>query len=82
MSITGIAHVNLLVPPGTLSLAEEFYGNTLGFTRIPVPELQRGTLAWYFPSLPSLPLPRPKLRLKQQVRYRPWWTADSYSIWH
>jgi hypothetical protein len=48
--ITGIAHVNLLVPKGTLDLAESFYGNTLGFTRVPVPVLQRGTLAWYVSS--------------------------------
>lgn len=45
--ITGIAHVNLLVPPGTLDQAEAFYSTTLGFTRIPVPELQRGMLAWF-----------------------------------
>jgi catechol 2,3-dioxygenase-like lactoylglutathione lyase family enzyme len=45
--ITGIAHVNLLVPEGTLDHAESFYGNTLGFTRVPVPVLQKGTLAWY-----------------------------------
>jgi 4-hydroxyphenylpyruvate dioxygenase-like putative hemolysin len=44
--ITGIAHVNLLVPAGTLDQAEEFYSGVLGFTRIPVPQLQRGTLAW------------------------------------
>lgn len=44
--ITGIAHVNLTVPVGTLDLAAEFYEGTLGFTRVPVPVLQRGTLAW------------------------------------
>jgi hypothetical protein len=46
MSITGIAHVNLTVPPGTLDQAAAFYGSTLGFTRIPVPVLQKETLAW------------------------------------
>jgi 4-hydroxyphenylpyruvate dioxygenase-like putative hemolysin len=46
MSITGIAHVNLTVPPGTLDQAAEFYGSTLGFTRVPVPVLQKETLAW------------------------------------
>ncbi|KAF9894837.1 hypothetical protein FE257_004458 [Aspergillus nanangensis] len=45
--ITGIAHINLLVPPGTLDKAHEFYVGTLGFTAAPVPELQKGTLAWF-----------------------------------
>lgn len=44
--LTGIAHVNLTVPPGTLDQANEFYGNTLGMHRVPVPHLQRDTLAW------------------------------------
>ncbi|KAN0098178.1 Glyoxalase/Bleomycin resistance protein/Dihydroxybiphenyl dioxygenase [Hyaloscypha variabilis] len=45
--ITGIAHVNLTVPPGTLEQAAEFYGNTLGFTRVAVPVLQKDSLAWF-----------------------------------
>lgn len=45
--ITGISHVNLLVPAGTLSQARAFYGKTLGFESVPVPILQRETLAWY-----------------------------------
>lgn len=45
--ITGIAHVNLLVPPGTLDQATAFYGNTLGFHQVPVPVLQKETLAWF-----------------------------------
>jgi hypothetical protein len=45
--ITGIAHVNLTVPAETLAQAEEFYGGTLQLQSTPVPELQRGTLAWY-----------------------------------
>ncbi|KAH8763867.1 hypothetical protein BGZ57DRAFT_549599 [Hyaloscypha finlandica] len=45
--IIGIAHVNLTVPPGTLEQAAEFYGNTLGFTRVAVPVLQKDTLAWF-----------------------------------
>ncbi|KAG0647784.1 hypothetical protein D0Z07_6877 [Hyphodiscus hymeniophilus] len=45
--ITGIAHVNLLVPRGTLSQATSFYGQTLGFTPVPVPVLQKETLAWF-----------------------------------
>ncbi|KAH8811193.1 Glyoxalase/Bleomycin resistance protein/Dihydroxybiphenyl dioxygenase [Xylogone sp. PMI_703] len=45
--ITGIAHVNLTVPVGTLPQAEEFYSKTLGFQSVPVPALQKGTLAWF-----------------------------------
>lgn len=44
--ITGIAHVNLTVTPGTLEHAEEFYANTLGLTTAPVPELQKGIILW------------------------------------
>ncbi|KAE8444963.1 hypothetical protein EG329_014090 [Mollisiaceae sp. DMI_Dod_QoI] len=45
--ITGIAHVNITVPPGTLEHAAAFYAGTLGLTRAPVPALQRDTLAWF-----------------------------------
>ena len=45
--ITGLAHVNLTVTPGTLAQAEGFYGQTLGLSPTPVPELQRGRIAWY-----------------------------------
>ncbi|KXL47050.1 hypothetical protein M433DRAFT_149312 [Acidomyces richmondensis BFW] len=45
--ISGIAHVNLLVPPGTLAHAEEFYGGTLGFKSRPVPHLQKDSLRWF-----------------------------------
>lgn len=44
--ISGLAHVNLLVPAGTLDKAEAFYGGTLGLTPRAVPKLQAGTLAW------------------------------------
>lgn len=44
--ITGLAHVNLTVPPGTLEQANAFYGDTLGLKSRPVPQLQKGTLAW------------------------------------
>jgi hypothetical protein len=54
--ITGIAHVNLTVPTGTLSQAEAFYAGTLGFTRVPVPVLQKDQLAWY-PNPSSFILP-------------------------
>lgn len=45
--ITGLAHVNLIVPAGTLPAANAFYGMTLGLTAVPVPQLQRGRLAWF-----------------------------------
>jgi hypothetical protein len=45
--ISGIAHINLPIPQGTLEQAEEFYGTTLGLTSSPVPELQKGTILWY-----------------------------------
>ncbi|KAF2420580.1 hypothetical protein EJ08DRAFT_690389 [Tothia fuscella] len=45
--ITGIAHINLLVSRGTLDLAEAFYGDTLGLTRVPVPSMQKGSIAWF-----------------------------------
>lgn len=60
--ISGLAHVNLTIPRGTLDQAFDFYGNTLGLTSgkrrghdenktssplaVPVPQLQKGTLAW------------------------------------
>lgn len=57
--ITGIAHVNLTVPPGTLDQAAAFYGDTLGLTRVPVPVLQKDRLAWFVlpPLLPLLSPP-------------------------
>ena len=45
--IAGLAHVNLLVPPGTFDQAEAFYAGTLGLTRVAVPVMQKDTLAWY-----------------------------------
>ncbi|KAF2826574.1 hypothetical protein CC86DRAFT_406830 [Ophiobolus disseminans] len=45
--ITGLHHINLVVPPGTLPLARDFYGATLGLTPRAVPHLQRDTLAWF-----------------------------------
>lgn len=45
--ITGIAHINLTVPVGTLPAAHAFYGETLGFTSSPVPQLQRDRLVWF-----------------------------------
>lgn len=45
--IIGIAHINLVVPAGTLAAAHAFYGDTLGLTATPVPQLQRGRLAWF-----------------------------------
>lgn len=45
--ITGLAHVNLVVPAGTLDAVYAFYEKTLGLTSVPVPQLQRGRLAWF-----------------------------------
>ncbi|KAJ5634107.1 hypothetical protein N7528_001949 [Penicillium herquei] len=45
--ITGIAHVNITVHPGTLNDAQEFYSTILGLTPSPVPELQKGTILWF-----------------------------------
>lgn len=45
--ITGLAHINLLVPPGTLDQAYTFYAETLGLTAAQVPKAQVGTIAWY-----------------------------------
>ncbi|KAJ5204227.1 uncharacterized protein N7498_005106 [Penicillium cinerascens] len=45
--ISGIAHVNLTVTPGTLEHAEEFYVKTLGLVSAPVPELQKGSILWF-----------------------------------
>lgn len=45
--ITGIAHINLTVPSGTLHLSDKFYGETLGLTSTPCPEHMRGRLSWF-----------------------------------
>lgn len=81
MSITGIAHVNLTVLPGTLPLAKKFYDEVLGLTSVPVPALQKDHLAWYltFP-LPSSLSPLPPYQIPHpsfpptnapQVRHHP-----------
>ncbi|KAM0808827.1 hypothetical protein AB5N19_09170 [Seiridium cardinale] len=45
--ITGIAHVNLSIPPGSLEHAKAFYGETLGLTARAVPVAQIDSLAWF-----------------------------------
>ena len=45
--ITGIAHINLVVPRGTLDLAKDFYSGTLGFHIVNPPEVMKDVLAWY-----------------------------------
>ena len=45
--ITGIAHVNITVPPETLEAANAFYGQTLGLTRRAVPSGAAHRLAWF-----------------------------------
>ncbi|WOO85358.1 uncharacterized protein LOC62_07G008858 [Vanrija pseudolonga] len=42
-----IQHINLSVPEGTLHLAEEFYGEVIGFPSDPVPSLQKDSLRWF-----------------------------------
>ncbi|KXJ86289.1 glyoxalase family protein [Microdochium bolleyi] len=45
--ITGLHHINLTVPTGTLDEANAFYAATLGLTPRPVPAAQAGRLAWF-----------------------------------
>jgi hypothetical protein len=45
--ITALAHINLLVPPGTLHHATHFYSTTLGLTPRPVPAHRVHDLAWF-----------------------------------
>ncbi|KAI0812961.1 hypothetical protein GGR55DRAFT_638505 [Xylaria sp. FL0064] len=45
--ITGLHHINLVVPPASLDHAAAFYGETLGLTPRAVPALQKGTLLWF-----------------------------------
>lgn len=45
--ITGIAHINLLVPPGTLDHARTFYSETLGLKPRAVPAHRVHDLAWF-----------------------------------
>ncbi|GMK56333.1 hypothetical protein CspeluHIS016_0301730 [Cutaneotrichosporon spelunceum] len=44
---TGLQHVNLSVPAGTLPLAQEFYGTVLGLANDTVPHLQKDVLLWF-----------------------------------
>ncbi|KAE8349105.1 Glyoxalase/Bleomycin resistance protein/Dihydroxybiphenyl dioxygenase [Aspergillus coremiiformis] len=45
--ISGLAHINLVVPEGFLAEANEFYGGTLGLTAVPVPQVQAQRTAWF-----------------------------------
>ena len=45
--ISGLAHINLLVPPGTLDKAAVFYGETLGLKPRAVPSHRKHDLAWF-----------------------------------
>ncbi|KAB8237677.1 hypothetical protein ETB97_008010 [Aspergillus alliaceus] len=45
--ITSLAHINLLVPEGSLPEANEFYVGTLGLAAVPVPQAQIETTAWF-----------------------------------
>lgn len=45
--ITGLAHVNLTVPAGTLDAVRAFYGDTLGLAERTVPAAQAHELVWF-----------------------------------
>lgn len=45
--ITGLHHINLTIPHGTLDQAKSFYATTLGLTSRPVPAAQTHELAWF-----------------------------------
>jgi len=45
--ISGLAHINLLVPSGTLDQAASFYGTTLGLKPRAVPSHRKHDLAWF-----------------------------------
>ncbi|KAH6652857.1 hypothetical protein BKA67DRAFT_536569 [Truncatella angustata] len=45
--ITGLAHVNLSIPYGTLGQAKSFYSRTLGLVPREVPKAQVDSLAWF-----------------------------------
>lgn len=45
--ITGLSHINITIPTGTLPLAKSFYGTILGLTPRPVPIAQKDELAWF-----------------------------------
>lgn len=45
--ITGLHHVNLTIPHGTLPLAKSFYATTLGLSPRAVPAHQADELAWF-----------------------------------
>ena len=45
--ICGLHHVNLLVPPQTLHLAQDFYAGFLGLQAVEVPASCKAHLAWF-----------------------------------
>lgn len=45
--ITGLHHINITIPDGTLGLANSFYVETLGLTSRPVPAAQVHEIAWF-----------------------------------
>lgn len=45
--ITSLAHINLLVPAGTLPHATTFYSETLGLKPRAVPSHRKHDLAWF-----------------------------------
>lgn len=51
--ITGLHHINLTIPHGTLHLATSFYATTLGLAPRAVPAAQAHELAWFDVGPPS-----------------------------
>jgi len=45
--VDGVHHINFLVPPNTLHLAQAFYAGTLGMTRVPAPPSTKGLIGWF-----------------------------------
>lgn len=74
--ITGIHHINLVVPPGTLALATDFYATTLGLTPRPVPHLQREKLAWFDIGDSGQSVFAPSACLNSPARYRMDWIGS------
>ncbi|PSR97300.1 putative glyoxalase family protein [Coniella lustricola] len=61
--LTGIHHVNLVVPPNTFPAAHAFYATTLGMTPRAVPVAQKDTLAWFDIGPADSPHPRQQVHI-------------------
>lgn len=52
MSVVGIDHVQLAIPPGGEGAARRFYGEVLGLVEVPKPEAMRGRGGMWFQAGP------------------------------